>query len=351
MKSSHGVLILTLLFLPWAGSLGQTQGPPPVAKPAAKPPAQNPASSPSEAKEAKPAPKEFKPSDVVMWVGEEAVTLERFDALTRSLPPQYEGAIGAMGKKAFADQYGMLRGLAMQAEKEKMDQSPTFKEQMAFARMELLARLAFGEISRFTQVVPDGEIEKYYKEHEGEYQQAKVRGIFVSLTPPSKPDEKKEEGKKGEPKKRTDAEAKELALKLREKILAGADFAAVAKENSDDPATGAKGGDFGTVRKGQLPPNMEKVVFSLKPKEVSEPVPEARGYFLFTVDETRKTTLEEAKPLIHGQLSQKRFTDALEKVKKDYPVKLNEEFFAQQAPPTPAPGAAPAPARPAPPKP
>lgn len=353
----HALLLSAMVF---AASFAFGQAPQaPVTPPPPSPPQE--ATTPPAPPPAKPAPKPVKPTDTVLWIGDEGITAERLDAILKAVPPQYEGAVAQIGKKQFASQYGMLRGLAKLAEKEKIDQSSSFKNQLDFVRMELLARLAFNEVTKGTQFVPDEEIKKYYKEHEGEFQQAKVRGIFISLTPPSKPGEKKEgqkdEAKKEESKTRTHVEAMELALKLRQKILAGADFAAVAKESSDDASTAVKGGDFGTVRRGQLPPNIEKAVFSLKPKEVSEPVQEARGYYLFLVDEARTTTLDEATPQIRGQLQQQKLVTALDKVKAEYPVKFNDDYFEQRPDPAaqgpritgvaPAqPATAPAPAKP-----
>ena len=83
---------------------------------------------------------------------------------------------------------------------------------------------------------------------------------------------------------------------------------------------------------------MEKAVFALKPKEVSEPI-KANGYYVFTVDEARTTTLEEATPQIRSQLAQKNLEGALDKVKQDFVIKFNDDYFAppESAPKTPGP--------------
>lgn len=357
MKWNLAVRLVTIVFLSVA--LGLAQGPAgqpgsSAGQAASKDKKPAPFASAPAPAEPKPAPKTVKPTDTVLWIGNEGITAERFEALLRAVPPQFEQASQAMGKKQFASQYGMLLGLTRTAEKEKIDKAPFFQDQVEFARMQLLAQLVFADISKRTQVVQDADVEKYYKEHIGDFQQIKVRGIFIGLAPPSKPldPEKKDVAaggaptneKKETPKPRTDAEAKGLIMKLREKIMAGASFADVAKESSEEPATAPKGGDFGTVRRGQLPVNIEKAVFALKPKEVSQPVQEARGFYLFTVDEVRITTMDEAQLQIRGQLGQQQLMGALEKVKQDFPIKFNEDYFG---PSEPAPIAAPA--QPAPP--
>ena len=116
------------------------------------------------------------------------------------------------------------------------------------------------------------------------------------------------------------------------------DFAALAKAQSDHQASAEKGGDLGNIRRNQLPPNLDKAVFSLKPKEVSEPVKEGQGYYIFQVEEYRPVSLDEATATIRSSLQQKKFTDTLELVKKEFPVVLNEKFFVEPQAQAPAGG-------------
>jgi len=82
-----------------------------------------------------------------------------------------------------------------------------------------------------------------------------------------------------------DAEAEKVAMAklqgLRAKLLAGADFAPLAKQNSDDPGSAAQGGDLGFVARGALVKEFEQVLFSLKkPGELSAPVRTSYGLHL-----------------------------------------------------------------------
>lgn len=349
-----------------AGTAVLAQAPPPPAKPAqAAPSATTPApaqaapsaTAPPPAQQQAPrgiatlpiTPKEqVKPEDVVMTIGGEKITRARFEAIKNGLPPQYSGVPQQMGDRGFAGAYAQFRGLALEAEKRRLDQSAEFQEQLGFARTELLARLLVSEIGAKSQEVKEEDIKAYYEAHAADFQQAKVRAIFVALSPPAKPapaaggaapkaEAPKAETPKAEtPKTRTDEEAKARAEELRKKVLDGADFASVAKENSDHQSTAEKGGDLGTVLKGTLPPNLDSVVFSLKPKEVSAPVKEGQGYYVFQVEEVRPRTLDEASATIRNTLSQQRMNAALEKVKTDYAVTYNDQYFG---PATPAAGA------------
>ncbi len=69
---------------------------------------------------------------------------------------------------------------------------------------------------------------------------------------------------------------------LKQQILAGADFAAVAKEHSTCPS-GAQGGDLGRFGPGMMVPEFDKVVFSAPLNEVQGPVKTQFGYHLLVV--------------------------------------------------------------------
>jgi peptidyl-prolyl cis-trans isomerase SurA len=75
---------------------------------------------------------------------------------------------------------------------------------------------------------------------------------------------------------------------LRDSIRAGADFAALARVHSDDPASAQRGGDLGTFRREGMMSQFAAVAFSLPPGEVSEPVLTPLGYHLILVDERRE---------------------------------------------------------------
>jgi len=303
-----------------------TAQPQPAAPAATKPAETKPA---ADNKPAAPAPKEWKANDVVMTVGQEKITYEQWQSLKQGLPQQYKTVCDQMGKRECANQFGLILGLARVAERDKMDQTQEFKDQLAFARLQLLMQTAFQALQTRNQVVLPEDVKKYYAEHLAEYEQLKLRGIFVSLTPAVRPGQ-------GDAKNRTDEEAKQAAAALRKKIVDGADFGAVAKESSDEPGTAAKGGDFGTVRKGQLPPRIEQAIFALKVNDVSEPVQEARGYYLFRVEERKTTTFEEAGQEILSKLQQEKVMGALDGVKKEYAVKCVDEFCGPEAKPAAA---------------
>ena len=94
----------------------------------------------------------------------------------------------------------------------------------------------------------------------------------------------------------------EFAGGLRERILAGEDFAALAGEFSQDPGTATQGGDLGSFRRGQMVPAFDSAAFSLEPGEVSGPVRTGFGVHILRVDERTQLPFEEARSQFEPQL-------------------------------------------------
>jgi peptidyl-prolyl cis-trans isomerase D len=80
-----------------------------------------------------------------------------------------------------------------------------------------------------------------------------------------------------------EAQAKAAIGAARERIAKGEDFAAVAKDVSQDPGTKARGGDLGEFGLGVMDPAFEQATFSLAQGQISEPVRSRFGYHLIEV--------------------------------------------------------------------
>jgi peptidyl-prolyl cis-trans isomerase SurA len=96
---------------------------------------------------------------------------------------------------------------------------------------------------------------------------------------------------------------------LRERIAAGADFAELARLNSED-GTAARGGELGWVYPGDTVPEFERAMNALAPGEVSAPVRTPFGFHLIEVQERRAADVSaERQRLLARQALRERKAD------------------------------------------
>ncbi|HYO80512.1 MAG TPA: peptidylprolyl isomerase [Bryobacteraceae bacterium] len=88
------------------------------------------------------------------------------------------------------------------------------------------------------------------------------------------------------------AAAQKKAKDLLEQLRKGADFAELAKKNSEDPGSAAKGGDLDWVTRGQMVPPFEKAVFSLPVKQISDLVTTEYGLHIVQVLEREQARVK-----------------------------------------------------------
>jgi foldase protein PrsA len=98
----------------------------------------------------------------------------------------------------------------------------------------------------------------------------------------------------------TEAEADEIVALL----AAGEDFATLAAERSQDPGSGAAGGELGCAPEGQYVPEFDDAVFSQPVGEVGEPVETDFGFHVILVTERSAPTADELREQIEAALAQ-----------------------------------------------
>ena len=160
--------------------------------------------------------------------------------------------------------------------------------------------------------ISDDDVKTYYDRHmkDGANTQVRASHIFVAI--PENADAA------------VVAEKQAQAKKLLDRALAGEDFAKLAREASDDPATRAEGGDLGYFGKDMLPKAIEEMVFAMKVGEVRGPVRADRGFHVIKlVDRKIKDPkpLDEVKDDVRMQLRQKE----MERQTKSYLAELRKK--------------------------
>jgi peptidyl-prolyl cis-trans isomerase D len=149
--------------------------------------------------------------------------------------------------------------------------------------------------------VSNEQVAQYYQAHQKDFQVpegVKVRHILIKV--PTGADAK------------TDAAAKQKAEDLLKQIKGGADFATLAKANSDDPGSKEQGGELGMILRGVTVPEFEKTAFGLQPGQVSDVIKTQFGYHIIKVEEKQAAqlkALDEVKAQIVATLTRQQEAD------------------------------------------
>ncbi len=143
--------------------------------------------------------------------------------------------------------------------------------------------------------VSDADVHSYYERHM-QAANLQVRASHIFLAIPEGADAASAQ------------EREEQAKKLLQRAQSGEDFARLAREYSEDPATRSEGGDLGWFGKDILPKPIEELVFSMKVDEVRGPVRADRGFHVIKLLGRRAQDpkpLAEVRDQIRGQLRQR----------------------------------------------
>jgi peptidyl-prolyl cis-trans isomerase D len=131
------------------------------------------------------------------------------------------------------------------------------------------------EAIRAKIVVSQADIERAYNDNITQYETPEqIRASHILL---------KTEGK-------DDAEVKVRAEAILKQAKAGADFAELAKKNSEDESTAPKGGDLDFFGRGKMVVEFDQAAFALKPGEISDLVKTQYGYHIIKLADKKEGT-------------------------------------------------------------
>jgi len=304
-----------------------------AAKPAV---AAKPAAPAATATPAPPAPKPGLANDpVVFSSGSQKLTKSQFDNIMENLPENLKKQRGGNtpeARRMLGEQLAEIMAYAEVARQLKVQDKPYVKVQMFLQAESTMASLLYQHLLE-AQTPSEADEKAWYDSHKNEFENAKARHIlirFAGSRVPLKPNQKD----------LSDAEALAKTKELRERIVKGEDFAAVAKAESDDTGSGAQGGDLGSFARGRMVPEFDQAAFQLPVGEVSQPIKTAFGYHLIQVQERASKDFAEMKPEIEKTLQTEAARKRMDEIKAKANPVLDESYFGKKGE-APAPPAAP----------
>ena len=273
---------------------------------------------------------------IVIAAGSLTIRQSEFENAIKTLPPEYQQFATGPGKKQFAEDYLRMKMLAAEGTKNGLDKDPEVVRQLNLMRENLIANAQINRIEKGI-TVSEADLQKAYDTNKNQYEQVKARHILIAFkgSPAAQP---------GKPEI-TEEQAKAKAEDIRKQLVGGANFDELAKKESDDTSSGARGGDLGAFGRGMMVEEFEKAAFAAKAGEIAPVVRTQFGYHVIKVDEHTTTPFAEVKEQLERTEKQQRMQAALDAMKESAKPTFNEAYFAPATPPaTPAATPTPAPA-------
>jgi peptidyl-prolyl cis-trans isomerase C len=261
------------------------------------------------------------PDRVVIQVGDVKLTSLQMGQILDAYPESQRVFANGPGRSQFVEQVVRVLLLAAEGRQRKLDETEAYKNQIMYSSAGILANQTDQAVRR--QVSGDEALLRaYYEAHKSEHEQIHVRHILIRM--------------QGSPlplvpgqKDLTDAEALAKAQEIRQELVQGADFAGLARTESNDVGSSSKGGDLGFLKRGQTVPSFEEAAFALPAGGLSQPVKTPYGYHIIRAEERKPTqTFEELRPEMEKSVANEASRKFVESLKAKTKVVIDPDFGA-----------------------
>lgn len=156
------------------------------------------------------------------------------------------------------------------------------------------------------------ESRKYYNEHPTRFQSRQASHILISVPPNASAESK--------------AQARATAEQLYQQAVKNpAEFAELAKKNSQDPGSASKGGDLGFISRGTTVKPFEDAVFQMKEGEIAGPVETQYGYHIIKLNAIKQIGYEEAGSLIERELKEQQAVTKFNELAENFSSMVYEQ--------------------------
>ena len=235
--------------------------------------------------------------DAVASVNGVFISKKTFDALQKQISEHGQGQ--SFPKEQLVDELIQRELLTQEAHQKNLDKTPDFIERLAEIKNSLLSQVALQDYLK-NNPVTDEEIKAEYDSKMANLgSEYKARHILV----------------------KTEAEAQKLIAELEK----GADFAALAKKHSIDPA-GAEGGDLGWFTADRMVAPFSQAVIALENgKFTKQPVQTQFGWHVILREDSRALTpppLDAVKEQIRPLLQRQKVQTKLESLRKAAQIEI-----------------------------
>lgn len=235
------------------------------------------------------------------------------------------GARGGVIDERIKRQLADLEIFAERARAEKIDRKPGVALQLRVFTAQMLRDVLTRELQSKIQM-SDEQVQRYYREHNSQYEQVRARHILISTRPAQST---------ASADQKAAAPDKEAARKMAEDILKRArsreDFTALASQYSEDPGSKDRGGDLGYFGRGQMDPAFERSALSLAAGQISDLVETPYGFHIIKVEDHRVAPLEPGlRAEIANIVRQQLLAERVKEIEKRFVVTVDVNLTARK---------------------
>lgn len=257
---------------------------------------------------------------------ETVITRAQFENLADAILTNMKPAM----KRQIAEVYPNLLAMAREAEARGLENTPRFRERIAFARVQILSQELIRQIDDQAANLPEKDVEEYYHRHISNFENATLERVFVPTHQRMDPLPKEQAtpaALQAQQKEGEEAMSR-VAEQLRTQAVAGEAFMQLQKEAY--AAAGATevppNPSLGQVPSSSLPSNHASV-FDLKPGEVSQVFSDSTGHYIYKLDAKGTESLAEVTDEIRNILQNQHREQVIQAVKQPISAQINEAYF------------------------
>ena len=231
------------------------------------------------------------------------------------------------------------RLVEQKAKKLDVNQDEEWKQKQEKYTLEYLLDLMFRKDIIEKVQVQDSEITAFYDENQEELftkpEQFKVSHILIEIKTDTLQKGNSKKAKQAEIK--ANKEAQEKIESIYQRAKKGEDFAALARQYSDEEGSKEKGGELGFLPKGRMLKEFEEQLTTLQPNEVSKPFKTKFGYHILKYTdkkpgelvELNKDTMDRIRLALAKDKQRKKADEYITDLKKRTNYVFNEEILNQ----------------------
>ena len=232
-------------------------------------------------------------SEVIGQAGGFSVTQLEWDAELLTIPARARGRYdNDKGKKDIADRVLLNKALFAEAKSRGLLDDPEVRMSALLAAEKAFVGALLADVE--SKAASDEAVMAYYDENKDRYSRPEVHARHILV---------KDEA---------------LATDIHAQLTGGADFAALAREHSEDRGSKGKGGELPWATKDRWVPEFAEAAFGQEAGQVSEPIKSKFGYHIIeTLEKREMQPMDEVRPGIERILTRNAVRDFRDGIKKE----------------------------------